>query len=332
MIRLATVGTSAITQKFIAASKNTGRYILEACYSRDSERGQIFAETHGFAKAYSDLSLLAADKAVDAVYIGSPNVCHKEQCRLLLTGGKHVICEKPIFTSAEVLCDMKELADRMGVVLIEAIKPRFYAPGRQVLKEAVRQIGRISHARIDFAQRSSRYDVFVAGEPVNIFDMSLHAGGLMDLGIYCVYAAVDLLGVPKKVTAASPRLFGNGADYAGTVLLDYGSFDAVLSYSKIGNGQSGSEIVGDKGTVHIGKISQYLDSSLLLPDGQVRPLHGYFDPITTMEGEANRFADFIADPAATREDYADFHHLCLHVHRLMDDIKEKMGLVYPATV
>lgn len=330
MIRYATVGTSAITQKFITACRNTGRFTPVACYSRDRDRGETFAKKFGFERSYSDLSDLAADPEVDAVYIGSPNVCHAEQCRLLLSHGKHVICEKPIFTSVALLDDLKALADEKGVVLLEAIKPRFYAPGREALLSAMKEIGRISHARIDFSQRSSRYDAFLAGEHINIFDMSLHAGALMDLGIYCVYAAVDLLGMPEKIVAASADCFDTGADFAGSVLMDYGTFHGIITYSKIGNGIAGSEIVGDAGTLHIGKISQYLDSTLTLSDGSSHPVHGYFDPITTMEGECSRFADFITDFAANEADYRDFHRLCRQVHLCMDEIKSLTGLCYPS--
>ena len=44
------------------------------------------------------------------------------------------------------------------------------------------------------------------GEHVNIFDMSLHAGTLMDLGVYCVYAAIDLFGMPNGIKASASFL------------------------------------------------------------------------------------------------------------------------------
>ena len=39
MVRLATVGTSAITEKFLAACRLTGRYVFKTAYSRDKSRG-----------------------------------------------------------------------------------------------------------------------------------------------------------------------------------------------------------------------------------------------------------------------------------------------------
>ncbi|MFQ8953987.1 MAG: hypothetical protein ACLR56_13915 [Oscillospiraceae bacterium] len=36
--------------------------------------------------------------------------------------------------------------------------------------------------------------------------MSLCAGTLMDLGVYCVYAAVDMFGMPKNIKACASFL------------------------------------------------------------------------------------------------------------------------------
>jgi len=327
MIRYATVGTSAITEKFIAACARTGRYIPFVCYSRDFARGEAFAQAHGFARAESDFDALCASEA-NAVYVASPNVCHASQCEKLLSAGKHVICEKPAVTSEAQLDRLFSLADENGVIFMEAIKPRFYAPAREPLLAALPLLGKISHARIDFSQRSSRYDAFCAGEHVNIFDMSLHAGTLMDIGVYCVYAAVDLLGAPKAVSFATADYLTGGADGAGTAVLDYGTFHAVLTYGKTGDGSLGSEIVGDRGTLRIGKISQYLNSSLLLTGKPPQELYGDADSVTTMCGEAERFADFIENPE-TAPDYRSARALCRSVHACMDEIKKKAGLNYP---
>ena len=326
-VRYATVGTSAITEKFNKAAALTGRYEYAAAYSRKAETGAAFAAKFGAKKVYTDLSALAADSDIDAVYIGSPNVCHYEQAKLLLSAKKHVLCEKPIFTSRKELDEMKSLADKNDVILLEAIKPRFYAPGRDALKSALKEIGEISAVRINFSQRSSRYDAFIAGEQVNIFDMSLHAGALNDIGVYCVYAAADLLGMPKNVAFAKANYAYNGADMSGTVVLDYGSFDCVITYSKSGDTALGSEFIGDAGTVRVRKISQYICSSLVTREGE-KELVGDVDPVVTMAGEADRFAVFITDFCANADDYADFHILCRNVHTLMDEIRQKAGIIY----
>ncbi len=136
-----------------------------------------------------------------------------------MENGKHVLCEKPITASAKEYDALLKLADEKGVIYAEAIMSRHFK-GRKILFNALSEIGDISAARIDYCQRSSRYDAFKGGEHMNIFDMSLGAGTLTDLGVYCVYAAVDMFGMPQSINA-SAAFFDNGADKSGSAILEY---------------------------------------------------------------------------------------------------------------
>ena len=84
MIRLATVGTSAITEKFLSACRLTGRYELHTAYSRSIKKGEDFAKAQGFKHFSDDLRAVAENPDIDAVYIATPNVFHYEQSRLFL--------------------------------------------------------------------------------------------------------------------------------------------------------------------------------------------------------------------------------------------------------
>lgn len=326
MLRIATVGTSAITEKFISAAKNTGRFTLEAAYSRSPQSGRAFAEKHGFKGFSADIEALARDKKIDAVYIASPNSLHYAQSRLFLENGKHVLCEKPITTSLEQLVELKELADKKGLIYTEAIMSR-HCRGRKALLKAIGEIGSISVARLDFSQRSSRYDAFIAGEHMNIFDMSLGAGTLNDLGVYCVYAAVDLLGMPNKVRA-SASFFDNGADKSGAAIFEYGDFTAVLSYSKAGQSAAASEIIGDRGTLRIGSVSQYAEATLVA-GGTEQWLTGTPTRDEIMGDEAIKFADYIENYGANEEDYKNASLLTRNVHACMELIRQSAKIKYP---
>lgn len=326
MIRLATVGTSAITEKFLAACRLTGRYELHTAYSRSLKNGEDFAKAQGFKHFSDDLRAVAESPEIDAVYIATPNVFHYEQSRLFLENGKNVICEKPIATDCGKYDELLSLADKKGLIYAEAIMSRHTA-GRDILLDALKQIGRISQARIDYCQLSSRYEKFKKGEKLNIFDMSLAAGTLMDLGVYCVYAAVDLLGTPDTVSACA-AFADNGADLSGGAVLGYKDFTAVLSYSKIGQSAVGSEIVGDKGVVKIGSVSQYADISLV-KDGKEALLLGTPDRAEVMRGETQRFADYIENKDAFLGDYKSVCELTHNVHTQMDLIKQSAKIKYP---
>lgn len=323
MIRIATIGRGNIVDCFIKGLKQTGRFSLDAVYSRDEKTGREFALKHGAQKVYTSLQELANDKEIDAVYIASPNVCHAPQSEILLKGGKHILCEKPIAVSSAEYIKTKSLADSLGLIYMEAIIPR-YVKNHDTVLNAVKQIGNIAMAKIDYCQLTSRYESLMKGEHINIFDMSLAAGTLMDLGIYPVYAACDLLGVPENIKA-SASILENGADGSGVAIFDYGTFTASVSYSKVGQSMAPSEIIGDKGSVIIEKIGLY-QGAYLLKDGQKTPLFEETVKDRLMSMEAESFADFIK--GENTELYKKASELCLNVHKCMDEIKKDAEIKY----
>lgn len=323
MIKYATIGRGKIAELFIEGARLTGRFTLDAVYSRNEKTGREFASRYGAKKVYTNIEALCADREIEAVYVASPNICHFEQSKALLLSGKHVICEKPITTNAKAYALLKDIADSEGVIYMEAIIP-IYTHFRNAIKEALGEIGSPAMAKIDYCQRSSRYDAFMAGENMNIFDMSLHAGTLMDLGIYCVYAAVDLLGMPDSITATANYL-RNGCDGSGAALFSYPDFTAVLSYSKTGQSAVGCEIVGDRGSVIIDKIGLYAEARLV-KDGTVTPLTEFTPKEELMSMEAAAFADFIEGKDLDK--YAAASILCIDVHTCMDEIKKSANIVY----
>lgn len=325
MIRFATVGTSVITDWFVKACSLTGRYELAAVYSRSRETGEKFASAHGCGRVFCSLEEMARSSSFDAVYIASPNVLHVPQSRLFLQNGKHVICEKPAVTSAAEFAELRALARKNGLVYLEAMPPR-HAASRTAVREAVGGLGRISLARLDYCQRSSRLDRFRRGEHVNIFDMSLAEGTLMDLGVYCVSAAVDFFGMPNAVSASASFL-ENGADGCGTALFTYDRFPAVLTYSKTGESGLGSEIIGEDGTLVIRTISQYADV-FLRKNGTETQIAGAPTRDVLMSGEAARFADYISFPEENRADYEAALRLSEQTHACMDRMKQSAEIKY----
>ncbi len=326
MIRLATVGTSSICDNFLKGVALTGRFSLEAVYSRNYDTGTDFAKRHNCQKVFADLEEMAKNEDIEAVYIASPNAFHYEQSRLFLENGKHVICEKPIVTNLSEYKELKALADSKGLIYMDAIIP-IYNKDRNALISALKEIGNIRMVRIDFSQRSSRLDKFLNGEQVNIFDMSLKAGCFMDLGVYCVYGALDLLGEPLNLSAGSV-FFENGADSSGYAIFDYGFFPAVISYSKTGQSVLGSEIIGDEGTIKIPSISQYTGITLI-KNGTESKITRDFNKAELMSFEAEAFADYISDFAETKDDYNRVSVLTEKVIEYMDIIKNKAGIKYP---
>ena len=326
MIRLGTVGTSNICEQFLLGAFSSERFILSAVYSRKFETAIAFGEKFGCKKVFCNLEEMAKSGLIDAVYIASPNALHYEQSKIFIENKIHVLCEKAIVTKADEYSELKALADKMGVVYMEAIMP-IYTDYREKVKSAFLKIGKPVLARFDFSQRSSRLDKFLSGEKVNIFDMSLHAGTLMDLGIYCVYAAIDFFGMPQAITA-SAHFFENGADKSGTATFLYDDFTAFLSYSKIAEGNVRSEIIGEKGVLKISSVSQYTGVYLILNGKEEKIVH-FPTRTEVMSGEAKAFANYIESPDVFVSDYENNSEMTLLVHKCMDKIKSKANINYP---
>jgi predicted dehydrogenase len=253
MLRLATVGTSAIVRRALEAVAAVPGIDHVAAYSRDPARARALLPRDD-ALVVSDLRRLADSPAVDAVYIASPNALHTEQAALLLEAGKHVLVEKSATSTAGEFARLREIAERKGVVLLEAARNAGFDPGVARIAELVPEVGRVRLARFEYGQRSSRYDRFLAGEAVNIFDPAMSAGALMDIGVYCAHLAVELFGVPKEIVAAYMCPLRGGIDGAGLAILGYGEAAVTLAYSKISDSRVGSEIQGEDATLVIDQV------------------------------------------------------------------------------
>jgi predicted dehydrogenase len=73
----------------------------------------------GAARAFASAEALAADPGIDVVHICTPNHLHGPLAHLALAHGKHVVCEKPLATTAqeaEALEEAAGAADRTAAV------------------------------------------------------------------------------------------------------------------------------------------------------------------------------------------------------------------------
>ena len=296
MIKYSVIGTSWITKSFIDGANLYEDLCLDGVYSRSFEKGSKFAEETGAKRVFTDFNSLASSDT-DLVYVASPNVCHYEQCKTLLLNGKHVICEKPITITASEFNELCKIADENNLVYFEAIM-YMHTPLRQVLKDAVSKIGNIRSASIDFSQLSSKYQALKNGELPNIFNPKMKTGALNDLGIYCVYPVIDLFGMPEKITPVQ-HFLNTGADGSGSAAFEYKDKLVTITYSKVGQSRSASQIMGDEGTVTIESISKLDGIRLFNNDGEETLLNGETDKKYLMGNEAKSAIDFIINRKET---------------------------------
>ena len=290
MLKFGIIGTGWIAEEFVKGLQITEDLIFSALYSRTEEKGRAFAEKFGGAEIFTDINEFA-ESDIDAVYIASPNSLHYEQSRLMLKNGKHVLCEKPITATPEQFGYLRKLADSKNLIYTEAIM-YLHLPEKDVLSQAVTKIGKITSAHFDFSQLSSKYEALKRGELPNIFNPEFATGCLMDLGIYCIYPALELFGKPEKITASS-GLLSTGADGYGTAIFDYSDKQVTLTYSKLGQDRCGSQICGDEGTIILPSVSKLTEMRLYDNEGNASVISRDKDKHILMYYEAKNFAEFL---------------------------------------
>ncbi len=317
MIKYSVIGTSWITESFIQGARLVDDLVLDGVYSRSVEKGGAFAERTGAKRVFCDFSeLLSSD--TDLVYVASPNSCHYDQCKALLKNKKHVICEKPITITLDEYKELCALADENGVIYFEAIM-YMHSPARKVLKEAVEKLGVIRSATFDFSQLSSKYAALKNGELPNIFNPEMKTGALNDLGIYCVYPAVDLFGMPEKIVPVQHFLH-TGADGNGSAAFVYADKVVTIVYSKTGQSRAPSQIMGDEGTITIGSISQTDNIYMYNNKGEKTELVPDIDKKYHMGNEAQSAYSFITD----FENNRCFYDECRKNNEMVLQCMEKM--------
>lgn len=322
-MRYGVIGTGWIAKSFIDGARMLCNSEFAAVYSRTVESGSKFAHENRIDKVYTDINEFAKGD-FEAVYIASPNRLHYEQSKLMLENGKHVLCEKPITVEPEELEELQALAKENGLIYCEAIMYMFN-PAKDLLKEALGKIGKITSAHFDFSQLSSKYPAYKRGELPNIFNPALATGCLMDLGIYCVYPALDLFGIPEKITACA-HFMESGADGSGAASLIYPDKLINFTYSKLGQDRAGSQIFGDEGTVKIESISKLTNMSLINNSLDTQEIIDDVAKEKLMGYEALGFERFIAAP--DDEYYSVTSERALQVSRIMKEIRTLSGIEF----
>jgi predicted dehydrogenase len=323
MIRFAVVGTNWITERFIDAAHESGKMRLTAIYSRKLEQAQAFGANYPVEHFFDSLEALAQSDVIDAVYIASPNSLHCQQSLLFLSHQKHVICEKPLASNLREVEQLVACAREHQVVLFEAFKSA-HLPNFLALQQALPKIGKLRKAFINYCQYSSRYPRYLAGENPNTFNPRFSNGSIMDIGYYCVASTVALFGAPQSVLA-SATLLDTGVDAHGSVCLNYGDFDVVISHSKVSNSDIPSEIQGEEGTLVIEKISE-AQGVVLTPRGENSQVLTQPQHINTMLYEAQVFAELVEKQQVEHVGLEN----SLTVASLLTEIRRQTGVVFPA--
>ena len=239
------LSTARINGQLLAAARASALAGVVAVGSRSGERARAYATEHGIPRAHGTYEALLGDPAVEAVYVSLPNALHAEWAIRALEAGKHVLCEKPLASTAAEAEAMFDAAERSGLRLAEAFMFRHH-PQTLRLTELVRG-GAVGPLRLIRATLS--FAIADAADPR--LRRALAGGALADVGGYCVSGARLLAGEPERVLAEQVS-GGDGVDlrFAGTLRFPAGvvaQFDCALDLPR----RDALEVVGAEGTLSL---------------------------------------------------------------------------------
>jgi predicted dehydrogenase len=132
------VGAGMIGAVHAAASRAAGGTVRGVIGSTP-ERSAALARAWETPVSYPGLTAALADDAVDVVHLCTPNALHAGQAEAALRAGKHVVCEKPLATSAEDADRLTALAAEKGLLLAVPFVYRYHPLVREI--RARRQAG-----------------------------------------------------------------------------------------------------------------------------------------------------------------------------------------------
>jgi 1,5-anhydro-D-fructose reductase (1,5-anhydro-D-mannitol-forming) len=103
--------------RIVPALQRAGNCRIVAVVSRDRARAEAFAEEHGVPKAFDDLGAALSDPEVEAVWVATPHALHRDHVEQIAAARRHVLCEKPLATTAEDARAIVRACRRAGVTL-----------------------------------------------------------------------------------------------------------------------------------------------------------------------------------------------------------------------
>ncbi|MCD7838871.1 MAG: Gfo/Idh/MocA family oxidoreductase [Clostridiales bacterium] len=271
MLKIGTVGTGAITEQMLCAMAQVEGVECTAICSRSQERATQFAQNHQIPLAFDSLKKMVRSGDINTVYLASPNSLHAAQALQAIAAGKHVICEKPLATTAAKAKEVFQAAREKGVLVFEAVST-LYMPNFLRCAELVQEVGQVKKLVCSYTQRSRRYNAYLRGEHINSFDPEMEGGALNDLGVYAVHAVVRLLGRPHSATYF-PIRGKNGVDVSGMLTLEYPDLKVEVFCAKNCNRGSSFLLQGSAATLRVdGPLNTFGQCSLDTA-GRSQPFH-----------------------------------------------------------
>jgi len=240
------LGCGKIARKFAADLKLVDDAELIAVGAREQSTAAAFAKDFPAKYVHGSYEALVSNPEVDVIYVATPHGLHHEHVMLCLKHKKAVLCEKAFAINYREAREMIDYAKAQNTFIMEAFWTRFL-PHYLKMKELIAQgkVGTIKYLNAEFG--------FIPTPPfpARLYDPALGGGALLDIGVYPIFLALDLLGKPDQIDAAMTPA-STRVDEQCAIRFQYNNGAiAQLFCTFASNLATGADIAGDKGRIRL---------------------------------------------------------------------------------
>jgi len=270
------IGSGSIVAEFIYAVKrynesnpdNKLKITALAGRAQSEEKINKLCAEHNIEHIFFDVDQMLESGFVDVVYIGLINSLHFQYALKCISHKIPVMIEKPFTSNLRQAQLLYEESKKKGSIIFDMTPNRYFENVRKV-KELLPRLGTIRLVNINYSQFSRRYEAFLQGKVLPVFDPKLAGGALMDLGVYNIYFMLLVFGQPTNYHYKANMI--NGIDTSGILSMSYSgeyNLQAVCINAKDCTAPLYISIQGDKGCINSSTPANIFNHfDLILNDG-----------------------------------------------------------------
>jgi len=325
-IRWGILGCGKIARKFAADLQFVGDAELIAVGAREQSTADAFAKDFPAKHVHGSYEALVNNAEVDVIYVATPHGLHHEHVMLCLKHKKAVLCEKAFAINFREAKEMIDYAKEQNTFIMEAFWTRLL-PGYLKMKDMIAEgkLGKIKYLNAEFG--------FIPTPPfpTRLYQPSLGGGALLDIGVYPIFLALDVLGKPDQIDAAmTPASTGVDEQCAIRFSYNHGAI-AQLFCSFAANLATGADIAGDQGRI---RFTHRFHG----PTTQLEYYPGIVDtreiiPFEKASGNGSEYEAMHVNECLRKnlsESPILTHQKTLLMMEVLDVIRAKAGIHYPA--
>lgn len=322
-LRWGILATGGIAHEMVKDLLLAGHRVT-AVGSRSAESAAAFAAEYDIPNAHGSYDELVNDPEVDIVYVASPHPFHREHGMLALAAGKHALIEKSFTVNAAEARELVDFAAEHDLVVLEAMWTR-WLPHMVRIREII-AAGTLGDVHLVLADHTQK----LPSDPSHrVQDLALGGGALLDLGIYPVSFAWDVLGAPTSIVAASSPT-PTGADRQTGIIFGYADgAQAVLHCELDAAGPNVASIIGTEARVDIDRV-WYTPTTfrVVATDGTVLETWQNEVEGRGMQYQAAAIEALVASGATAGAELPPQETVAIMA--ALDDIRAQIGLRYPS--